>query len=791
MSHTPTIALCGNPNSGKTTIFNLLTGSRHQVGNWPGVTVEKKYGHLNLKQTNEQFSRFNIVDLPGTYSLDAIDESIAIDEKIARNYILSDEPDLIINIIDASNIERNLYLTTQLLEIGKPVIVLLNMMDVAKNKQVVIDLAALSELLGCPVFPIVASQGKDISSLVSEITKALNHPKTSDFELDFKSPLKELYDSMLSVVSSSQVDSSSRPQWLAVRLLEEHNFDVDNNISAAVKNIQQQVKQAFGDDIDIMIAEARYEKILDWIDKSVRKEGRLSRTFSSKLDKVVLNKYLGVPIFLFVTYLMFLFTINFGGAFIDFFDQSTNAVLVEGASIWLSNLGLADWLVTLIANGVGGGVQVVSTFIPIIGSLYLFLAVLEDSGYLARGAFVMDRFMQAIGLPGKSFIPLMVGLGCTVPAIYATRSLEYEKDRIMTVMMSPFISCGARLPVYILFAAVFFPDNAQNLIFSLYLIGIFVAVLTGFLLKKTLLAGEITPFVMELPAYHVPRIKNVLLKTWEKLQSFVLGAGKLIVIVVVILSFFNSLGTDFSFGNENTEKSVLTNVGKTLTPVFAPIGIKEENWPATVGLFTGLFAKEVIVGTIDALYLSQLDQEAEEETFDLSNKLKDAFATIPENFSGAVDSWSDPLGIDVDVTDTQVIAEDQDVSENIFDVIRHSFDGTLGAFSYLLFILLYSPCVSALGATHKETGSKWTMFTILWTTFLAYSLSTIVYQFGQLSKTPVTAVSWISFFVVLHILNVILLKQWSKRLENRSNGDNSDNQNPDNPNDQIKHQPAS
>jgi len=773
MPNTPTIALCGNPNCGKTTVFNLLTGSRHQVGNWPGVTVEKKYGHLKLKQPTEQFTRFNIVDLPGTYSLDAIDESIAIDEKIARNYILSDEPDLIINIIDASNIERNLYLTTQLLEIGKPVIVLLNMMDVAKTNQVVIDQDALSELLGCPVFPIVASHNENILPLVSEIIKAFNHKRTSDFELDFKPPLKELYEQMLSVVSDEQAANGARSQWLAVRLLEEHNFPVDKGISVEVENIQQKVKQNFGDDIDIIIAEARYEKILNWIEKSVKKEGRLSRTLSSKLDKVFLNKYLGVPIFLFVTYLMFLFTINFGGAFIDFFDQATNAILVEGASIWLSNLGLADWLITLIANGVGGGVQVVSTFVPIIASLYLFLAVLEDSGYLARGAFVMDRFMQAIGLPGKSFIPLMVGLGCTVPAIYATRSLEYEKDRIMTVMMSPFISCGARLPVYILFAAVFFPDNAQNLIFALYLIGILVAVLTGFLLKKTVLAGEVTPFVMELPAYHMPRLKNVLLKTWEKLQSFVLGAGKLIVIVVVILSFFNSLGTDFSFGNENTEKSVLTNVGKTLTPVFSPIGIKEENWPATVGLFTGLFAKEVIVGTIDSLYLSQLDQVAEEETFNLSNKLKAAVATIPENFSGAVDSWSDPLGVNVDVSDTQAIAEEQDVSENIFDVIRRSFDGTLGAFSYLLFILLYSPCVSALGATHKETGSKWTIFTILWTTFLAYSLSTIVYQFGQITKSPVSAISWISLFVVLHLLNIVLLKYWSKRLNKKSLNDPS------------------
>jgi len=768
MSQTPTIALCGNPNCGKTTVFNLLTGSRHQVGNWPGVTVEKKYGQLRLQASDKHQPQINIVDLPGTYSLDAVDESIALDEKIARNYILSDEPDLIVNVIDASNIERNLYLTTQLLEIGKPVLVLLNMMDVAKSNRVSIDIKALETLIACPVFPLVASRHKNISELNQIILQHTLHPNNeSQFELDFDGELKALYDSMLVAINTYIDDISVRPEWLAVRLIEEHTYPAPEAIVSQVAAVQKQVTETFGEDIDIIIAEARYTKILHWIEKSVRKEGRLTRSLSSRLDKVFLNKYLGLPLFLFVTYLMFLFTINFGGALIDFFDQTTNAILVEGASLWLSDIGMTDWLVTLIANGIGGGVQVVSTFIPIIGSLYLFLAVLEDSGYLARGAFVMDRFMQAIGLPGKSFIPLMVGLGCTVPAIYATRSLEYQKDRIMTVMMSPFISCGARLPVYILFAAVFFPDNKGILIFTLYLTGIVIAVLTGLLLKKTILSGETTPFVMELPAYHMPQLRNVLLKTWEKLQSFVLGAGKLIVIVVIILSFFNSLGTDFSFGNEDTEKSVLTNVGKALTPAFAPIGIKEDNWPATVGLFTGLFAKEVVVGTINSLYLSRSGKEQEELEFDLSDKLLSALQTIPDNFTEALDSWTDPLGMDVDIRDTKAIADDQDVSHGIFSAIRQSFDGTIGAFSYLLFILLYSPCVSALGATYKETGTKWTWFSILWTTFLAYSLATIVYQFGQLEENPISAMSWIAFFVLLHIANIVVLKYWSNKYQSQ------------------------
>jgi len=756
----PTIALCGNPNCGKTTIFNLLTGSRHEVGNWPGVTVEKKVGQFNQQKNN-----YKVVDLPGTYSLDVVDESVALDEKIARDFILSSEADLIINIIDASNIERNLYLTTQLLEMGKPMVILLNMMDVASKNKTTIDIEELSTLLGCPVLPFSANKAKNIDSVKEQLTEIIKSSQTVlDFELEFEQPLESVFEQLVVLLSDHAEERKVRSKWLALRVLEDKTIELPERLNRKAKQIAKPLDEAYGEDIDIAIADARFNKILHWIECCVHKNGQVSRSLSARLDSFFLNKYLGIPLFLFVTYLMFVFTINFGGAFIDFFDQAVGAVLVDGAALWLVGLGLPEWLITILTNGVGGGVQVVSTFIPIIGSLYLFLSVLEDTGYLARGAFVMDRFMQSIGLPGKSFIPLMVGLGCTVPAIYATRSLEYEKDRIMTVMMSPFISCGARLPVYILFAAAFFQDNAQNLIFALYLIGIFVAVMTGLMLKHTLLQGENTPFIMELPAYHLPSLRNVLLKTWEKLSSFVLGAGKMIVLVVVVLSFLNSLGNDGTFGNENTEKSVLANIGKKLTPAFSPMGIKQENWPATVGLFTGLFAKEVVVGTIDSLYSSQLNQNAEQpEVFDLSTKLKQAVQTIPENLSdnffGEGQSWSDPIGIQVgELSDLDAVATEQEVELNLFDVLRRSFDGTLGAFAYLLFILLYAPCVSAVGATLKETGMKWTGFSVIWSTFLAYSFATICYQIGQVTKSPISAISWIIFFVVLHIVNFLYLK---------------------------------
>ncbi len=763
MNQSATIALCGNPNCGKTTLFNLLTGARQEVGNWPGVTVEKKVGKFKVDEQT-----ISIVDLPGTYSLDVVDESVALDEKVARDFILSSETELIVNIIDAANIERNLYLTTQLLEIGKPMVVLLNMTDIAEKKKIIINVNELQNLLGCPVIPINANKGKYAKIVKESICNLITTPQPIvDFELTFKEPLSGVFTELSQTLSEYAEKNKVRAKWLALRVLEDQSYSVDQANEESVRKARQLMDKSYGDDLDIAVAEARFNKILYWIEACVNKNGQASRSLSAKLDSIFLNKFLGVPLFLLVTYLMFVFTINFGGAFIDFFDQAVGAVLVDANSIWLADIGLPDWLITIIANGVGGGVQVVSTFIPIIATLYLFLAVLEDTGYLARGAFVMDRFMQSIGLPGKSFIPLMVGLGCTVPAIYATRSLEYQKDRIMTVMMSPFISCGARLPVYILFAAAFFPDNAQNLVFAIYLIGIIVAVLTGLLLKHTLLQGENTPFVMELPAYHRPNLRNVFTKTWEKLSSFVMGAGKLIVIVVVVLSFLNSLGTDGSFGNEDSEKSVLTNIGKTITPVFSPMGIKEDNWPATVGIFTGIFAKEVVVGTINNLYSTQLKSaQANEKPFSLSESLNEAFATIPENLSEIPNSWSDPVGIGAAAeSDVKVIAEDQEVNLDLFDILKTSFDGSVGAFAFLLFILLYSPCVSALGATFKETGGKWTGFTILWSTFLAYSLATVCYQLGQLTTHTGMAMFWIVLFLSLHIANFMMLKHIGKRGE--------------------------
>jgi ferrous iron transport protein B len=477
---------------------------------------------------------------------------------------------------------------------------------------------------------------------------------------------------------------------------------------------------------------------------------------------------LGIPIFLGVMYLMFMFTINVGGAFIDFFDLFVGALLVDGLSELLTEFGSPSWLTTLVANGIGGGVQVVATFIPIIGFLYLFLSFLEDSGYMARAAFVMDRFMRFIGLPGKSFVPLIVGFGCNVPAIMATRTLENQRDRILTILMNPFMSCGARLPVYALFAAVFFPVGGQNLVFGLYLLGIAVAVMTAFIMKNTLLKGDASPFIMELPPYHLPTLHGIGLRTWDRLKNFIFRAGKLIVPMVLVLTFLNSYGTDGSFNNENTEKSVLSEIGRGMTPIFHPMGIEADNWPATVGIFTGILAKEAVVGTLDALYtqLAMTDSQlnSPEPPFDLWQAIGTAFATIPKNLATLTENILDPLGLNIgEMSDTTEVAEAQAVNVNTFGAMITRFDGQAGAFAYLLFILLYFPCAAATAAIYRETDLKWTIFIAGWTTGLAYLFATVFYQLATFTRHPLTSLAWTGSLLLLFSLVILLLYYYGQR----------------------------
>ena len=737
------IALVGNPNCGKTTLFNALTGSRQRVGNWPGVTVEKKSGEYHYDKL-----RFEVVDLPGTYSLDVVDREVSLDESVARDYVHANEAGLVINIVDAANLERNLYLTTQLAEMRVPLVVVLNMMDVAGNKGLQVDPQALARQLGCPVVPVVASTGEGIDTLREVIRKAVDAPAAANVEVAYQSELEDAVGALMPQLEEAARKAGSAPRWLAVRLLE--GDDLARRIAgSAVEEQASALRGKLGDDIDIMVADARYGLANRIAGNTVSAGARIGHDLTDRIDRVVLNRALGVPIFLLMMYLMFLFTINLGGAFIDFFELFTGALLVDGLAEVLAAMGSPEWLTVILAQGIGGGIQVVATFIPIIGFLFLFLSILEDSGYMARAAFVMDRFMRWVGLPGKSFVPLIVGFGCNVPAIMATRTLEHRRDRLMTIAMAPFMSCGARLPVYVLFAAAFFPTSGQNVVFALYLIGIAVAVLTGLALRHTLMKGEPTPFIMELPPYHLPTVRGVLRLAWERLKAFIVRAGRVIVPMVLVLNVLNSVGTDGSYGNEDSDASVLAEIGRSITPAFAPMGLTEENWPAAVGIFTGVLAKEAVVGTLNATYSALAAQdageEAEEEAFSLREALAEAFATIPANLIDALGTWADPMGLDVgDLSDAEAVAEEQEVSVGTFGAMATRFSGTAGAFAYLLFILLYTPCTAAIAAVYQESGARWTLFVVGWTSGLAYGVATMYYQAANWAQHPASSAAWIA-----------------------------------------------
>ncbi|WP_108682815.1 Fe(2+) transporter permease subunit FeoB [Methyloceanibacter sp. wino2] len=748
------IAIVGNPNCGKTTLFNAMTGTQQRVGNWPGVTVEKKVGGFAYRG-----QRIEVVDLPGVYSLDGAGGSVSLDERVARDYVVEGGANLIVNIIDASNIERNLYLTTQLLEMGAPIVVALNMVDIAKSRHLEIDIDELSKRLGCPVIPIVASAEKGVDDLKAEIVRAASEAQpvreTPTYGPEVEAALAEL----LPHITETATSGSSR--WLAVKLLEgdeSASGTLDSEAEKIAARQRDKIEADLGVDADTLIASGRYDFVNGLTQKSVRRTTQLNKTVSDSIDRVILNRTLGIPIFLIIMYAMFMFTINIGGAFIDFFDIAAGTIFVDGFGHLLESIGSPDWVVTLLATGVGGGIQTVATFIPIIACLFLFLSLLEDSGYMARAAFVMDRLMRMIGLPGKSFVPLIVGFGCNVPAIMAARTLENQRDRTMTIMMAPFMSCGAKLPVYALFAAAFFPVGGQNLVFALYLIGILAAVFTGLMLKHTLLRGETSPFVMELPPYHMPTFKGIMLRTWDRLQSFILRAGKVIVAMVVVIAFLNSWGTDGSFGHEDSEDSVLSEIGRGLVPIFEPMGIQEENWPATVGIFTGLLAKEVVVGTLNTLYSSMAANDAEpgseegEDAFNFWGGLQAAFESIGPNLRDAFGTAQDPLGMDIgDVSSPASAAEEQGVSAGIFGSMANLFNGQVGAFAYLLFILLYMPCVAATAAVYREIGAAWAIFVSVWTTALAYGVAVLFYQAATFSQDPVSSAWWIGGILALFV----------------------------------------
>ncbi|HKM98237.1 MAG TPA: Fe(2+) transporter permease subunit FeoB [Buttiauxella sp.] len=735
-----TIGLIGNPNSGKTTLFNQLTGSRQRVGNWAGVTVERKEGQFSTLA-----HQVTLVDLPGTYSLTTISSQTSLDEQIACHYILGGDADLLINVIDASNLERNLYLTLQLLELGIPCVVALNMLDIAEKQDIRIDIDALAARLGCPVVPLVSTRGRGMEGLKLAIDRRQPNAQT-DLVLYPPRLLEEA--AKLAVEMPADMPAQQR-RWLALQILEGdiYSREYAGHATDKLDVIRAQLAEE-NEDPALLIADARYQTIATICDSISNSLTAEPHRLTAMMDKIILNRFLGLPIFLLVMYLMFLLAINIGGALQPIFDGGSAAIFIHGIQWIGATLHFPSWLTIFLAQGIGGGINTVLPLVPQIGMMYLFLSFLEDSGYMARAAFVMDRLMQSLGLPGKSFVPLIVGFGCNVPSVMGARTLDAPRERLMTIMMAPFMSCGARLAIFAVFAAAFFGQQGALVVFSLYILGIVMAILTGLMLKHTIMRGEATPFVMELPVYHVPHLKSLLLQTWQRLKGFVLRAGKVIVIVSIFIGALNS----FSFSGkevDNINDSALASVSRVLTPLLKPIGVHEDNWQATVGLFTGAMAKEVVVGTLNTLYTAE---DMHQEAFDAAN-----FNLFDELGTSAGETWQslkDTFSLSVLANPIEASKGDGEMASGAMGVMSSKFGSAQAAYSYLIFVLLYIPCISVMGAVARESSRGWMMFSVLWGLNIAYSLSTLYYQTVTFNAHPQYSVVCI-FAVVL--FNVLLM----------------------------------
>ncbi|WP_426446308.1 Fe(2+) transporter permease subunit FeoB [Siccibacter colletis] len=745
-----TIGLIGNPNAGKTTLFNQLTGARQRVGNWAGVTVERKEGNFTTTDC-----AVRLVDLPGTYSLTTISSQTSLDEQIACHYILSGEADMLINVVDAANLERNLYLTLQLLELGIPCVVALNMLDIAEKQGIRIDTEALSARLGCPVVPLVSTRGRGIQALKLAIDRHTGN--TPGERVHYAAPLLREATQLAAAMPATLSEEQRR--WLAIQMLEGDIYsharsgDTTDALAAARKRLEHEM-----DDPALHIADARYQSIATICEAVSNSLTAEPHRLTAALDRVILNRVLGLPIFLLVMYLMFLLAINIGGALQPLFDGGSVALFIHGLQ-WLgATLHFPAWLTIFLAQGIGGGINTVLPLVPQIGMMYLFLSFLEDSGYMARAAFVMDRLMQSLGLPGKSFVPLIVGFGCNVPSVMGARTLDAPRERLMTIMMAPFMSCGARLAIFAVFASAFFGQRGALAVFSLYLLGIVMAILTGLMLKFTLMRGEATPFVMELPVYHVPHLKSLLLQTWQRLKGFVLRAGKVIVVVSVFIGALNS----FSFSGQpvnSINDSALASVSKVLTPLLNPIGVSQDNWQATVGLFTGAMAKEVVVGTLNTLYTAEDIHDAE---FDVNQ-----FSLLDE-LSGAVnDTWESlkaTASLSVLANPIEASKGDGEMATGAMGIMSSKFGSQAAAYSYLIFVLLYIPCISVMGAIARESSRGWMTFSIFWGLTIAYSLATVFYQAATFRAHPHASVVAMLCVVAFNLVLITALRRARSRV---------------------------
>lgn len=743
-----TIAIAGNPNCGKTALFNSLTGSNQIVGNWPGVTVEKKEGQFKLDNHT-----IRVVDLPGIYALFANSE----DERAALDYLLKGEADLVVNILDATNLERNLFLTSQLMEKGVPMVLAVNMMDIAASRGVHVDLHKLEEILGVTAIGLTAVSPKSCEGFVNDLHKLLHNSRELPLPKAVKHSevLEKLIEEIAVPLKPVADKLGASPRWTAVQYLEHSGRVLELADELGVEIPHDKIEEDLGEEVEFALADSRYSYARD-IAKAVIRDNTTKRTRTDKLDKLFLNRILGIPLFLIAMYLVFWFAVKVGSAFIDFFDILFGGIFVDGMTELLTKIGAPGVVVALLANGIGTGIQTVSTFIPVIFFMFLCLSFLEDSGYMSRAAFVADRFMRFLGLPGKAFVPMIVGFGCSVPALMGTRTLENKRERFLTLFLVPFMSCGARLPVYALFGAAFFGESAGTLVFGIYLTGIVIALIYGLLLRHTIFMGKESTFIMELPPYHLPKVRNLFRHAWLRLKEFVFRAGKVVLIMVTVLGFMGSVGTDGSFGNDNNEKSVLSAVGTVITPVFEPFGVERDNWPASVALFTGLFAKEAIVGTLNSLYAiegtgdSAPEETAVDEGFSLKSTVKEALVSVPANLVEVFTSIANPLGVKDAIEESEGAG-----NEGAYKTMQAHFNlGRFQVLAYLLFILLYVPCLAAMGTAFRELGRFYGTLMMVFQTVIGWSLSVLFFQVtcGHSTAWIFTSVALLAGVVVSLVL---------------------------------------
>lgn len=663
------LALAGNQNSGKTTLFNVLTGSNQHVGNFPGVTVEKKVGQLKA------FPQASLVDLPGIYSL----SPYTSEEVVTRDFILHKHPQVIINIVDATNIERNLYLTLQLMELQVPMVMALNMMDEVVASGNSIKVKELSEQLGIPIVPISAARKQGINELIREVKRIVKHPPTMR-HVDFcKGEVHRAIHAIAHIIEDHVKDSVYPLRFAATKLVEgdemmRETLKLHDDDLHIIEDIVKSMEHALGTDREAALADMRYSYIEQICHDNVCKvQETLPQQRSEKMDRWLTHRYLGIPIFVMIMLFVFYLTFNVLGGTLQAWLEAGIDALVAQLSQVLIHWEISEWLYALIIDGICVGVGSVLSFLPIIVILFFFLSLLEDSGYMARVAFVSDQLLRKIGLSGRSFVPMLIGFGCSVPAIMATRTLSSDRDRKMTILLTPFMSCSAKLPIYGMISAAFFPEHSALILISVYLIGIVTAILSGLLLKRTVFQGDSVPFVMELPAYRIPAARSVLLHMWEKAKDFLHRAFTVIFVASILIWFLQSFDWHLNYLSDSSQ-SILASLGSALAQLFAPLGFCD--WRAATALVSGISAKESVVSTLSVLV-----------------------GTSEAHLSSSLQTIFTPLS----------------------------------AYAFLAFTVLYMPCVAAFAATKRELGSwKEALLTIGYQTLAAYIVGLLIYQIGSL-----------------------------------------------------------